>query len=212
VPNDATCRLRQNPAAARAVVESGYDIYCHGWRWVYHSELNEIEEREHIRRAAGSIRTITGERPAGWYCRYAPSENTRRLVVEANFGTIRSINRKNRMLRPQQPRCIARQRAYRRRIAIARTAPGARSSRRRLCCNSPNSEPTDTEDMSRWVSLETACRCFRRPLSLASRAASRFSRQSSRLMNEIPWLSENSSQSRYSRGSSCWWRRAVGLR
>ena len=71
-----------NPAAARAIVEAGYDICCHGWRWVYHSELSEAEEREHIRRAVESIRNLTGERPLGWYCRYAPSENTRRLVVE----------------------------------------------------------------------------------------------------------------------------------
>ena len=29
-----------------------------------------------------SIARTTGERPLGWYCRYGPSENTRRLLVE----------------------------------------------------------------------------------------------------------------------------------
>ena len=29
-----------------------------------------------------SIARTTGERPHGWYCRYGPSENTRRLLVE----------------------------------------------------------------------------------------------------------------------------------
>jgi putative urate catabolism protein len=74
--------LELNPAAARAIVEAGHDICCHGWRWVYHSELGEAEERDHIARAVESLRTLTGVRPEGWYCRYAPSENTRRLVVE----------------------------------------------------------------------------------------------------------------------------------
>src|ERR1700730_7160803 len=46
---------------------------------VYHSELNEAEERVHIRRAVESLRRLTGARPEGWYGRYAPSENTRRL-------------------------------------------------------------------------------------------------------------------------------------
>ncbi len=33
-------------------------------------------------RAIASLTRTIGERPYGWYCRYAPSENTRRLVVE----------------------------------------------------------------------------------------------------------------------------------
>jgi peptidoglycan/xylan/chitin deacetylase (PgdA/CDA1 family) len=39
-------------------------------------------EREHIRKAIAAIQKMTGERPLGWYCRYGPSVNTRRLVVE----------------------------------------------------------------------------------------------------------------------------------
>jgi allantoinase len=44
--------------------------------------LSEAEEREHIRKAVESIQRMTGERPYGWYSRYAPSVNTRRLLVE----------------------------------------------------------------------------------------------------------------------------------
>jgi peptidoglycan/xylan/chitin deacetylase (PgdA/CDA1 family) len=35
-----------------------------------------------MRMAVASIEKTIGTRPLGWYCRYAPSENTRRLVVE----------------------------------------------------------------------------------------------------------------------------------
>lgn len=74
--------LERNPEAAAAVRESGFDICCHGWRWVKHFELPEAEEREHIARAVASLEKTVGQKPAGWYCRYGPSVNTRRLVVE----------------------------------------------------------------------------------------------------------------------------------
>ncbi len=74
--------LERNPAVARAIVEAGYDICCHGWRWIEHFRLSEADEREHIRRAVESLVRTTGSRPLGWYCRYGPSVNTRRLLVE----------------------------------------------------------------------------------------------------------------------------------
>ena len=75
--------LERNPEAAAAVREAGYDVCCHGWRWVKHWELPEDVEREHIRRAVASLQQTVGHRPDGWYCRYGPSVNTRRLVTEA---------------------------------------------------------------------------------------------------------------------------------
>ena len=74
--------LERNPPLAEAVRHSGYDICSHGWRWIKHYELSEDEEREHIRKAIVSLEQTTGQRPLGWYCRYGPSLNTRRLVVE----------------------------------------------------------------------------------------------------------------------------------
>lgn len=74
--------LERNSAAAKAISDAGLDVCSHGWRWVKHFEMSEGEEREHIRRAVESIARTTGERPYGWYCRYAPSVNTCRLVAE----------------------------------------------------------------------------------------------------------------------------------
>jgi len=74
--------LERNPAAAEAIRRAGHDVCCHGWRWVEHYKLPEAEEREHIRKAVASLERSIGERPLGWYCRYAPSVNTRRLLVE----------------------------------------------------------------------------------------------------------------------------------
>lgn len=74
--------LERHPEAAAAIVEAGHDICCHGWRWVKHWLLDEDEEREQIGNAVASLENLTGRRPLGWYCRYGPSVNTRRLIVE----------------------------------------------------------------------------------------------------------------------------------
>ena len=69
-------------AGSRRHPRLGFDVCCHGWRWIKHSELGEAEEREQSRRAVASLQATVGERPLGWYCRYGPSVNTRRLLVE----------------------------------------------------------------------------------------------------------------------------------
>lgn len=74
--------LERNPAIAEAIVAAGWDVCCHGLRWIEHWTLSDDQEREHIARAVEIIRRLTGSPPAGWYCRYGPSENTRRLLVE----------------------------------------------------------------------------------------------------------------------------------
>jgi allantoinase len=74
--------LERHPSAARAIRDAGFDVCSHGWRWIKHFELSEDEEREQIRKAVQSLTATIGERPLGWYCRYGPSVNTRRLVVE----------------------------------------------------------------------------------------------------------------------------------
>ena len=78
----AALALERNPAAARAIADAGYDVCCHGWRWVGFQDMEIEEERAQMARAVASLAATVGERPLGWYCRYAPSENTRKLVVE----------------------------------------------------------------------------------------------------------------------------------
>ncbi len=74
--------LERNPEIANAIRGSGSDVCSHGWRWIKHFELSEEEEREHIRKSVISLEKTTGQRPLGWYCRYGPGTNTRRLLIE----------------------------------------------------------------------------------------------------------------------------------
>jgi peptidoglycan/xylan/chitin deacetylase (PgdA/CDA1 family) len=74
--------LERNPEAAAAIREYGFDVCAHGWRWERHQLLDEATERERIRRTVASLAASVGERPVGWYCRYGPGLNTRRLLAE----------------------------------------------------------------------------------------------------------------------------------
>ncbi|MGY9084250.1 MAG: polysaccharide deacetylase family protein [Acidimicrobiales bacterium] len=74
--------LERNPPITRAILDAGYDVCSHGHRWINHRELDESTEREQIALAVESFQRTIGRQPAGWYCRYGPSVNTRRLLVE----------------------------------------------------------------------------------------------------------------------------------
>lgn len=74
--------LERNPAAAQAVADSDWDVVCHGRRWIEHYLFDEATEREEIAQAFDAIQRLVGRPPEGWYCRYAPSTSTRRLLVE----------------------------------------------------------------------------------------------------------------------------------
>lgn len=73
--------LERHPEAAKAMVEAGFEIASHGYRWIDYQNMPEEEEREHMRLAIHAIEQTTGSRPLGWYTgRNSP--NTRSLVVE----------------------------------------------------------------------------------------------------------------------------------
>ena len=78
----AALALERNPEVVRAVAESDWDVVCHGRRWIEHYLLEEDAERDEIARAFETVHRLTGRPPEGWYCRYAPSTATRRLLVE----------------------------------------------------------------------------------------------------------------------------------
>ncbi|MBB2163816.1 polysaccharide deacetylase family protein [Gluconacetobacter sp. 1b LMG 1731] len=75
--------LQRNPELAAYL--SGamqHEIVCHGYRWEEVSRLTRETERDHIHQAYELLKTLTGRVPTGWYCRYAPSVHTRKLLVE----------------------------------------------------------------------------------------------------------------------------------
>jgi len=71
-----------NPVALKAMIDAGFDVQPHGWKWIDYDTLSEAQEREHIRLQVEQVTALTGEAPLGYYAGL-PSMNTRRLVVEA---------------------------------------------------------------------------------------------------------------------------------
>jgi peptidoglycan/xylan/chitin deacetylase (PgdA/CDA1 family) len=74
--------LEKNPEAAKAISAAGHEVCSHGYRWEEHYLMTREREKERIRLAVESLQKTTGQRPRGWYCRTAPSLNTRELLIE----------------------------------------------------------------------------------------------------------------------------------
>lgn len=78
--------LLQNEEICNYIKNSLNDICCHGYRWEEHYKLKKNQEEKQIKKAFDLILKLTSKRAKGWYCRYAPSENTRKLLVQnGNF-------------------------------------------------------------------------------------------------------------------------------
>ena len=71
-----------NSQALRAMIDSGFDLQPHGWRWIDFDSVDEDTECELIRRSIEQVRELTGAPPLGYYAGM-PSLNTRRLIVES---------------------------------------------------------------------------------------------------------------------------------
>jgi putative urate catabolism protein len=73
--------MERNPAAVEAMLEAGWDIACHGYRWINYQHISEATERAHMAQAIATHTRLTGARPLGWYTGRT-SPNTARLVAE----------------------------------------------------------------------------------------------------------------------------------
>jgi peptidoglycan/xylan/chitin deacetylase (PgdA/CDA1 family) len=74
--------IARNSQIAEAIKQHGFDLCCHGDRFIRHFLLTEEQERNAIARAVAGLEQAIGRRPLGWQSRYSPSQNTRALLVE----------------------------------------------------------------------------------------------------------------------------------
>jgi putative urate catabolism protein len=74
--------LERNPAVVAEIVDSGFEVACHGQRWIDYQFVAEETERADMLRNIDCIARLIGRRPVGWYTG-RPSPNTRRLLVQA---------------------------------------------------------------------------------------------------------------------------------
>jgi putative urate catabolism protein len=72
--------LARNPKIVAAMHEAGWEIACHGLKWIDYKNFSRAEEDAHLREAVRLHTAATGERPFGWYTGRS-SENTLPLVL-----------------------------------------------------------------------------------------------------------------------------------
>jgi len=73
--------LERNPEVVAEIAQSGFEVACHGQRWIDYQFVPEAVERAHMLRNIDTITRLIGRTPVGWYTG-RPSPNTRRLLVE----------------------------------------------------------------------------------------------------------------------------------
>ena len=82
--------LLRLPQATDAILSRPdlFDICCHGYRWENHFDMDPTRERKQIRKALALMEQLTNSKTTGWYCRTAPSENTRAILLEEGGDSI----------------------------------------------------------------------------------------------------------------------------
>lgn len=73
--------MRRNPQAVEAMLNAGWEIASHGYRWLDYQDMPESLEWDHLQHAIELHTKLTGSRPSGWYLGRC-SPNTHRLVSE----------------------------------------------------------------------------------------------------------------------------------
>ena len=73
--------MERNPAAVEAMLEAGWEVASHGYRWIDYQDVPEATEREHFAKALSIHERLTGAPPAGWYLGRC-SPNTHRIAAE----------------------------------------------------------------------------------------------------------------------------------
>lgn len=76
--------VEQNPRALAAMIDAGFDLHPHGWRWIDFAKLERGEEAAMIARSVAQVEALTGARPLGYYAGL-PSVHTYALVAAAGF-------------------------------------------------------------------------------------------------------------------------------
>ena len=81
--------LERNPDAVAAMQATGWEIASHGYRWIDYQDVDEATESKHLQKAIEIHRSVTGERPTGWYLGRC-SPRTHRLIAEEGGFTYNS--------------------------------------------------------------------------------------------------------------------------
>jgi len=59
--------VEQNPSVVKRCVDMGHDVASHAYRWLDYHDFSIEKEKEYIRKAITSLKSLSGYAPKGWY-------------------------------------------------------------------------------------------------------------------------------------------------
>ena len=77
--------MAKNPAAVEAMLQAGWEVASHGYRWIDYQYVPEEVEAEHIAQAIALHTQLTGSRPLGWYQGRTSPQTARLVAQEGGF-------------------------------------------------------------------------------------------------------------------------------
>ena len=77
--------LARSPSQVTAMQGAGWEIASHGLKWIDYRDVTEAEEWEHMQEAIRLHRSVTGERPLGWYTGRCSANTVRLAAREGGF-------------------------------------------------------------------------------------------------------------------------------
>jgi putative urate catabolism protein len=77
--------LELNPAAGRAMAQSGHEVASHGYRWINYKDFTLEQELDHIKKAVRAITESAGRPPVGWYTGRLGMNSLKAVVQHGGF-------------------------------------------------------------------------------------------------------------------------------
>ena len=74
--------LQRNPLVVAAMIDAGWEVASHGYRWIDYQFVDEQTERDHLDKAIGIHTAVTGSAPEGLYIGRC-SPNSLRIMKDA---------------------------------------------------------------------------------------------------------------------------------
>ena len=77
--------LEKSPEQVAAMRQAGWEIACHGLKWIDYKDFSEEAERGHLIEAIAIHTAVTGARPLGWYTGRCSIHTTKLVMEEGGF-------------------------------------------------------------------------------------------------------------------------------
>ncbi|MAH83737.1 MAG: polysaccharide deacetylase, partial [Rhodospirillaceae bacterium TMED8] len=80
--------LQRSPNQVVAMLDAGWEIASHGFKWIDYKDYSREEERTEIHKAIALHEAVTGNRPTGWYTGRCTDHTVDLVTEEGGFDYV----------------------------------------------------------------------------------------------------------------------------